>query len=144
MTNTANKPNVGFWITGVIALLWNLLGVDGFIGQALMSNRFKSMYTEIQLEVISNLPSWYIVVFGIAVIASALACIIMLLKKKLAIQLFQLGLLAVLIQTTFNLFVNEGRYAYGPFEYTMLILIPAVAVLLLLYSKSALKKGWLS
>ena len=144
MTNLASKPNVGFWIISAVALLWNLLGVDGFIGQAMMSERFKTMYTEEQLEVINNLPSWYIVVFGIAVIASALACIMMLLKKKIAVQLFQLGLLAVLIQTTFNLFVNEGRYAYGPFEYSMLVLIPAVAVLLLLYSKSALKKGWIS
>ena len=144
MTNTASKPNVGFWIIGVVALLWNLLGVDGFIGQAMMSDRFKTMYTEEQLEVINNLPSWYIVIFGIAVIASALACIMMLMKKKIAVQLFQLGLLAVLIQTTFNLFVNEGRYAYGPFEYSMLVLIPAVAVLLLLYSKSVLKKGWIS
>ena len=144
MTNTANKPNVGFWIIGVIALLWNLLGVDGFIGQALMSDRFKTMYSEEQLEIISNLPSWYLVVFGIAVIASALACIMMLMKKKVATQLFLLGLVAVIIQTTFNLFINEGRVAYGPFEYSMLISIPVVAVLLLLYSKSALKKGWLS
>ncbi len=144
MTNATNKPNVVFWIIGVVALIWNLLGVDGFIGQALMSDRFKSMYTEEQLDIISNLPPWYIVVFGIAVIASVFACIMMLMKKKIAIQLFQLGLLAVLIQTTYNLFVNEGRYAYGPFEYSMLILIPAVAVLLLLYAKNALKKGWLS
>ncbi|MDC9723375.1 MAG: hypothetical protein PSN34_11495 [Urechidicola sp.] len=144
MTNTRNKPNVWFWIIGVIALIWNLLGVDGFRGQAMMSERFKTMYTEEQLEVFSNLPSWYIVIFGIAVITSALACIMMLLKKKIAVGLFQLGLLAVLIQTTYNLFVNEGRYAYGPFEYSMLVLIPVVAVLLLLYSKNALKKDWLS
>lgn len=144
MTNSTNKPNVGFWIISVIALIWNLLGVDGFIGQAMMSNRFKSMYSEEQLDIISRLPSWYIVVFGVAVIASALACILMLMKKKLAVKLFQLGFLAVIIQATFNLFINEGRSAYGPFEYTMTLLIPVVSILLLLYSKKALKKGWLS
>lgn len=144
MTNSTNKPNTGFWIISVIALIWNLLGVDGFFGQALMSDRFKSMYTDEQLEIINNLPSWYIVVFGIAVIASALASLLMLMKKKMAVQLFQLGLLAVIIQATFNLFFNEGRSAYGPFEYSMTILIPVVSILLLLYSKHALKKSWLS
>ncbi|MFK5878758.1 MAG: hypothetical protein QM478_04590 [Flavobacteriaceae bacterium] len=144
MENSTNKPNLGFWIIGVVALIWNLLGVDGFIGQALMSDRFKSMYTDEQLDIISRLPSWYLIVFGIAVIASALACVMMLIKKKMAVQLFQLGLLAVIVQVTFNLFVNEGKSAYGPFEYLMLIAIPVISVLLLLYSKSALKKGWLS
>jgi len=144
MTNSSNKPKVGFWVISIIALIWNLMGVDGFVGQATMSERFKSMYTAEQLDIITRLPSWYLVVFGVAVIASALACILMLMKKKSAVKLFQLGLLAVIIQASFNLFINEGRAAYGPFEYTMTILIPVVSILLLLYSKHALKKGWLS
>jgi hypothetical protein len=93
---------------------------------------------------IDNLPSWYAAVFAIAVFSSTIGCLLMLGTKKISNLLFKIGLLAVIIQTSYNLFIYEGTTFYGPFEYAMLIMIPAISIFLVWYSKGAIQKGWLS
>ncbi len=143
MTNSTNKPNIGFWIISIVALIWNSLGVHGYIQQAYNTESFKTMYTEEQLAIIYNLPSYYTAAFAVAVFSSVIGCVLLLLKKKSAVLLFQIGLIAVLIQTIYNVFINEGKDAYGAMEYSMLIMIPIISIFLVWYSKSSQKKGWL-
>ena len=145
MSHSLNKPNIGFWVIGVIALLWNAMGVDAYIQQAYNTARHQEMYPDPkQLEIANNLPSWLTAVFAIAVFAGALGCISLLLRKKIANFLFRISLLAVVIQTVYNVFMNEGKEFYGTFEYSMLILIPIIAFFLMVYSKKSIEKGWLS
>jgi hypothetical protein len=63
----SKKPNVGFWVISSIALIWNLMGVDGYLNQTYKTERFKSMYSEEQLEIIFNSPSWVTAAFAMAV-----------------------------------------------------------------------------
>lgn len=141
MTTKSNKPSVAFWIIGIIGLIWNLMGVDGYINQSYKTERFKAMYTEEQLEIIFNLPPWVTAAFAIAVFSSVLACIFLLLRKKIAKNFFLIGLLAVIIQTTYNLFINPGKEMYGSMEYSMLITIPLFAVFLYWYAKKCADDG---
>jgi hypothetical protein len=145
MSESTNKPNPIFWMIGIIALLWNSMGVDAYIQQAYNTERHQAMYPEPkQLEIVNNLPSWLSAVFAIAVFAGLLGCILMLFKKKMANLFFKFSLFAVIIQTIYNLFINEGKDMYGAFEYSMLISIPIAAIFLMLYSKKSTEKGWLS
>jgi len=144
MTNSTKKPTAGFWIIGFIALIWNSMGVDGYINQAYKTERFKSMYTEDQLEIIFNLPSWVTAAFAIAVFSSVVACILLLMRKKLAKPFFLIGLIAVLVQTTYNIFMNPGKEMYRSMEYSMLILIPIFSIFLYWYSKKCTDKGILT
>ena len=140
----SRKPNIWFWIIGIIALLWNAMGVNQYLQQAYNTDAFKAMYSKEQLEIINSLPSWYTAVFAIAVFVSLLACILLLLRKKFAVTLFLIALLAVVIQTVYNLFLNPGKEMYGGFEYSMLLMIPLASFLLYIYSKKANVNGWLS
>ena len=144
MTNSTNKPNLGFWIIGIFALIWNSLGIHGYLQQAYNTDAFRSQYSEKVLEAIDNLPSWYAAVFAIAVFSSTIGCLLMLGKKKISNLLFKIGLLAVIIQTCYNLFIYEGKEFYGSIEYAMLIMIPAISIYLVWYSKITTQKGWLS
>ena len=144
MTDSTNKPNALFWVVGIIALLWNAMGVNAYIQQAYNTEAHRAQYSAEQLQIMENLPTWYTAFFAIAVFAGAFGCIALLLRKKLANILFKLSLLAVLIQTVYNLFINEGKEFYGAFEYSMLISIPIVAIFLVMYSKKSIEKGWLS
>tara|TARA_R110002073_G_scaffold128999_3_gene275161 strand:+ start:130251 stop:130685 length:435 start_codon:yes stop_codon:yes gene_type:complete len=144
MSDSTNKPNVLFWIVGIIGLVWNGMGANAYLQQAYQTDAHKAMYTPDQLEIINNLPTWYTAVFAVAVFGSVLACIFLLLRKNLAKLLFFLSLVAVIIQTGYNLFMNEGRDSYGTFEYSMLISIPIISAFLYVYSKKASEKGWLS
>ena len=57
MTAHTNKPPIWFWIVSVIAILWNAMGVDQYIGQAYKTERWRSAITDEQFETISNMPS---------------------------------------------------------------------------------------
>lgn len=141
MTSTTRKPTLLFWIIGIIALIWNGMGVDAYLNQAYQTDRFKAMYSDEQLEMINNLPSWYTAIFAIAVFVSFLGCIFFLLRKKQAITLFFVGLIAVIIQTGYNLFLNPGKDLYGAMEYSMLVMIPLFALFIYWYAKKASIKG---
>ena len=145
MSKSTNKPNPIFWVIGIIALLWNAMGVDAYIQQAYNTERHQAMYPDPkQLEIVNNLPSWLTAIFAIAVFSGLLGCILMLFKKKMANLFFKLSLFAVSVQTIYNLFINEGKEMYGAFEYSMLISIPIAAIFLMIYSKKSTEKGWLS
>ena len=144
MTRLTNKPSLGFWIIGTLTLIWNLLGVHGYIQQAYNTDAFRAQYSSEQLEIIDHLPIWVTAAFAIAVFSSALGCLLMLAKNKMSNLLFKIGLLAVVVQTIFNLFINEGKQYYGSMEYSMLIMIPLISVFLVWYSDRSIKNGWLS
>lgn len=144
MTNSTSKPSLGFWIIAIFALIWNSLGIHGYLQQAYNTEAFRIQYSTEQLTAIDNLPSWYAAVFAIAVFSSTIGCLLMLAKKKTSNLLFKIGLLAVIIQTSYNLFIYEGKELYGPFEYSMLVMIPAISIYLVWYSKGATLKGWLT
>ena len=144
MSDSLNKPNLGFWIIGVIALVWNGMGVNAYIQQAYDTEAHRAQYSAEQLEMMNNMPTWYTAIFALAVFTGILGCIFMLLKKKMANSFFKISLLTVLIQTVYNVFMNEGKEFNGAFEYSMLIAIPIIAIFLMLYSKKSNEKGWLS
>jgi len=37
MSGSSNKPEITFWIIGIIALIWNILGVVAYLMQAYMT-----------------------------------------------------------------------------------------------------------
>jgi uncharacterized membrane protein len=144
MTINTNKPSTIFWIIGVIAFIWNSIGINGYLNQAYQTERFKKVYTQEQLEIIYNLPSWVTAAFAIAVFSSVIASILFLLRKKLAKIFFLIGLIAVIVQTSYNVFLNPGRELYGSMEYSMLIIIPLFAVFLYWFTKKCADDGILN
>lgn len=145
MTNSTNvKPPVWFWIIAVIALIWNAMGVMQYLGQAYDTESFRSQYTAEQLEIIASTPAWATAAFAIAVFFGLLASFSLLLKKKFAYTLFLLSLLGIIVQLYHNLFVVESVDIYGPAAAIMSAMILVFGILLLLFSKYAIKKGWLN
>lgn len=144
MSNSTNKPSISFWIIGVLALIWNGLGIHGYIQQAYNTEGFQSQYPEEHLEIMANQPAWLTAAFAIAVFSSTIGCLLLLMKKKRANLLLKIGLLAVIPQTIYKSFISEGIPYYSSFEYSMLFMIPIIAIFLVWYSNNSIKNGWLS
>ena len=67
------------------------------------------------------------------------------MRKKHAILLFTVSLIAVLIQMSYWVFATDVINVYGTIDaLTMPILVVVTAVVLLFYSKMVARKGWLS
>jgi len=138
MTNSKVKPPVWFWIVSVIALIWNGLGVDGFLGQAYNTERYRSSFTPEQLEIAANAPSWTMRAFAVAVFAGVIGSIALLIRKKWAFSFYLISLIAVIAQMGY--FLINGHYD----NIGMTISIIVFAMFLLWFSKKAIAKGWIT
>jgi hypothetical protein len=144
MTNTPNKPTTVFWIIGIIALIWNLMGVYAYLTQAYMTDEALAALPEAQRALYDNLPAWVTAAFAIAVFGGALGCILLLLRKKLATSILAVSLIAILVQMTYNLFMSKASEVYGPGGMIMPVMVIVIGLFLVWYSKSVDTKGWLS
>ena len=143
MTNSINKPPVWFWIVSVIALIWNGLGVHGYISQAYKLSAYTDAYTKEQLEVMSTLPSWYTALFAIAVFAGALGCLFLLLRKKIAKLLLILSFIAATIQMIYFLFIADLKGVDFSANEIMAYMIIVFALFLVWFANHATKNEWL-
>ncbi|MGW9685643.1 hypothetical protein [Flagellimonas sp. 2504JD1-5] len=140
----SNKPPVWFWIVSVAALLWNIMGVMAYLGQAYTSVEQLEQMTQAQRELFEAQPAWVTAAFAIAVFGGTLGCIALLLRKKWAKPVFFISLLGILGQFIYGLFLSNTIEVYGNQAIYMPILVIVIGVLLILLAKKGIQKGWLS
>lgn len=142
--NDKIKQNTSrFYIISVLALIWNILGVIAYLGQVYMPQEVKQALSPTEQAYYANVPSWVTGAFAIAVFAGALGCIALLLKKKIAISLLFISLIAVLVQFVYNTIIQTDM------EITVTklvwpVLIIAIAIFLVWFSKDSKTKGYIS
>uniref|UniRef100_A0A2A4YSA9 Sugar transporter n=1 Tax=OCS116 cluster bacterium TaxID=2030921 RepID=A0A2A4YSA9_9PROT len=138
------KLSMWFWIAAIVALLWNLMGVSAFFMQVSMSADDMAKLPEAQRMALEANPTWFNIAFGTSVIAGALGCVFMLMRKSLAILAFIISFAAVLVQMLYSFFLSEHITDYGPGEVVMPLMIIAVGALLIWFARSSRDKGWIS
>lgn len=142
MVHQAKAP-LWFWIAGVIALLWNGLGVLAYLQQVMMSAEQFAALPEVQRDLLSTQPVWVTAAFAIAVFAGFVASICWLLRKRIAVRLFLVSLLAVIVQFS-SYFIIDGYREYMAGQgWLMPALIVLFAIAFLLIAWQAEKKGLL-
>ncbi len=143
MSGSTNKPTSVFWIISIVALIWNIMGVMAYLGQAYMTDEALALLPEAEQNFYSNMPAWVTGAFAIAVFAGLLGCIALLLRKKWATPLFLISLIGVLGQAVYNFFVQDYIALSGS-RVAMPVMVIIISFFLLWYSKKATEKGWLS
>lgn len=142
MTDQEKSP-IWFWIVGVVALLWNGMGVYAYLDQALMSAEEFAALPEIQQDLLTTQPVWVTAAFAIAVFAGLVASIAFLLRKQIAVRLFLVSLVAAIVQIS-SYFVLDGYMEFmSAYGWTMPALILLFAVGFWLIARHAAKKGFL-
>uniref|UniRef100_UPI0040483491 hypothetical protein n=1 Tax=Polaribacter sp. TaxID=1920175 RepID=UPI0040483491 len=144
MNSTTNKPTTAFWVIGVIALVWNVMGVMAYLAQAYMTDDVLATLPEAEQALYQNIPAWATAAFAIAVFGGSLGCILLLMKKKLAKTVFSISLLGILVQMYYNLFQSNAMEVYGPGGMVMPILVLVIGAFLIWYSQDLTKRGILS
>lgn len=143
--NVTTKPNTAFWIIAVLALLWNLIGIFFWVSEYfLMTEEIKATLSPEQIELMDSAPAWNIYIYGIAVFGAVLASILLLVRKKLAVGLFGISLIAILIVQAYWVFAMDTVGKMGPQALLMPLIVIAVAIFEYFYSKGAARNGWLT
>ncbi|MEH6662694.1 MAG: sugar transporter [Parasphingorhabdus sp.] len=137
------KPSIWFWIIGVVALLWNIMGLGAYFQQFMMSaESFAALRPEQQQMFVSQ-PFWLTGAFATAVFAGFVGSIALLLRKRIAVRLFLLSMIAVIIQFGGLFLAFDYANVLIGGEWIMPILVPVTAVALYLYARKAEKDGTL-
>ena len=143
-TTVAPKRSLGFWLIGVFALVWNLIGVAMWYLQVNMSAERLATMTDPQRQVYEATPGWLNIAFAVAVFAGVLGALGLLLKKRWAGTMFLLSLIALLVQLIGAYVVTPAWAAYGPVGLIMPAVLLLIALFLLWYANKVQARNWLS
>ncbi|GAB3733248.1 hypothetical protein GCM10028862_15430 [Luteimonas pelagia] len=132
-----------FWMVAAVALLWNLFGVAMFAMQMSMGPDDLSALEEGQRAMFESTPGWVWAAYGVAVVAGTLASIALLLRRRFAVTLFWISLVAVVVQFAWMAFLSGATQAMGVAALGLPVFVVVVAALLAWFSGRAAARGWL-
>lgn len=135
----------GSWqlrVVGVLALLWNAIGALDYVMTQTRNPSYMASFTPEQLAYFYGFPAWVVASWALAVWGGVLGSLLLLLRKRLAVPVFLVSLVAMVITTIHNYLLSNGLQIFagaGPKAFTAMIFFVALA--LYLYSKSLLRRG---
>ena len=127
------KPHLSFWIVAIAGLIWNLMGSMNYIMQT--NPETVAQMPDVYQMIINGRPSWATGGFAIAVFGGSVGCILLLLRKNVAVPVFMLslaGIVLTVIHATMLVGMERGS-----------VLSVLVGVALLWYATIARRKNWL-
>ena len=143
MIKKSIHPSNKFWIIGVSALIWNLVGVFIYLGQSFMNDEILKTLSQSEKNYFLSIPAWVTAAFATAVFAGFSGSICLLLRKKIAYLLYLISFFAMIVQHLYNLFIQDflsfsGKQLILPFFTTL------IGGYLIWFSKNKDQKGILS
>jgi len=143
--SSTNKPGIAFWIIGVVAVIWNGMGVNAYLQTAFKTEAATAELNADQIALMDSLPAWMTALFALAVFSGVLGSIALLMRKKVAVTLFLVSFLTATIQQLYWLFGTDAVETFSEQQpYLMPILIIVFSAFLMWYSKDQKGKGVLS
>jgi hypothetical protein len=139
----SGPPKMFFWVSGA-ALVWNLLGVMAYVGQVTMGPDAMQALPEEQRALYENIPSWVTSAFAIAVNGGAIGCLLLILRKSLALPVLIVSLAAVLVQMFHNFFLSNAVEVMGAAAVVGPLFVILIGIYLVWFANDAKSKGWLS
>lgn len=116
MTDALKKTPWHLWLVGVVAVLFNAIGVFDFVmsmtqGEAYMAS---AGMTPDQIAHYLDMPGWMTADWAVGVFGAFLASILLLLRRKLAWPAFALSLAAFLVSLLYTYVLTDGGAIMGP------------------------------
>lgn len=137
------KPPVWFWVVSGLALVWNLMGTGAFFMQMMISDEMLRQMPQAQQTAMQTQPLWFKIAFGTSVIAGTLGCIVLLVRKSFAINLFVLSFISVLVQMFYSYILADHITDYGPGAAIMPFMIVIIGGLLIWFARNSEQRAWI-
>jgi hypothetical protein len=141
---TAGKTPEHLWIVAMLSCLWNLMGAFDYLATQLKLESYMGQFTEAQLAYFYGIPSWAVAGWAFAVWAALAGSIGLLLRKKWAIWAFAVSIAGMAVSTLYNFALSNGAEIMGTGGVIFSVIIWAVAIFLLLYSRAMANRGVLA
>lgn len=132
------------WLVGIIGVLWSAMGVISFMLTQLHVEAVMSRYPPQQRDYFESFPLWAVAFWAISVFGGIAGCVLLLLKKRAALQVLLASAVAAMVFNLGGLFLLGGMRVMRDTDGLGLTAIPVViAVLLASYAAAISRKGLL-
>ena len=132
------------WIIGTIALLWNMMGAFDYLMTQTENESYMAKFDPAQLDYFYNFPTWVVVFWALAVWGSVIGSVLLLLRKRLAVQVFMVSFISMVITSIYNFVLSNGMEVMGSTGFVFTVVIFFVALGLWLYGRAMHVRGVLS
>ena len=140
----AIKPPKWFYIVAGVALVWNIMGVMAYLQDAMITEAEIAALPPVEQVYYQDIAVWAVSAYAFAVCAGFVGCVLLLLRKKWATPVLIVSLLGVLVQMYHAFFVVDSMAVFGPGEVIMPIMVIAISIYLVYFSRQATAKDWIS
>lgn len=137
------RPPGWFRIVAVLAVLWNCIGVWGYLSKVGVVPPMMAM-TPDETALAASMPTWATAGFAVAVFGGLLGTLGLLLGKAWARLLLILSLLGMLVQFGWWLLMSGAMEQMGPSSAGMPAIVVLIGVLLIWLANIGVKRGWLT
>ncbi len=134
-------PPAWFRIVALVAVLWNAFGVFQYLSSVGLFGDPMASLTDVQRAAAESIPAAVTGAFAIGTIAGLLGSVGLLLRKRWALPLLVLSLLALIVLEGWIVFMSGALEAFGGVGLPAMIVV--VALLLAWLAWHARQRGWL-
>ncbi len=129
------------WLVAGAGLIWNLFGFMIYLSQVRATpEQMAQQYTAAQVAFMDAMPMWATSANAIAVTAGVLACVLLLLRKSLALAFFIASFVALLVQDLYSFVLVDVVAVFGMVPAYIQGTVLLVAIALILYTRGADKR----
>ncbi len=141
MASNPDGATIARW-PALLFLLWTLAGCAAFIAQSMQDVTELAKTDPYQAKIWFEMPIWAWVSYGIAVVAGTLGALALVLRRRSAVILSLICVIAVLVQFSYtflltNLLQVKGFFAAAAFPIVIILL----SIAQLIYARSLGSKG---
>ncbi|HEX8223056.1 MAG TPA: hypothetical protein VF605_04470 [Allosphingosinicella sp.] len=135
-------PPAWFRIVALVAVLWNAFGLYQYLMSVGLFGDPTASLTEAQRAVVATIPAAITGAFATGTLAGLIGSLGLLLRKRWALPLLVLSLLALAILEGWIVFLSGALEAFGGIALPATIVV--VALLLAWLAWHARRRGWLN
>jgi hypothetical protein len=117
------------------------MGVFDYLATQLKMDSYMSAFTEEQLDYFYGFPAWAISGWAIAVWIGLAGTVGLLLRRKWSVLAFSISLAGLALSSIYTLVLTDGLVIMGASATVMTVLIWAVSIFLIWYSRLQAKTG---
>lgn len=139
----ALKPPISFWIVSGLLLVWNLLGITAYVMQSGADLNALARTDPVSARAFAEMPQWAWMVYALGVASGAVGALVLLLRRRTAVAMFILSLLAILVQFGRVLLATDMVAQKGAAAVAFPALIIVIAMFSIWWALRARKNGWL-
>ena len=134
-TNPTPKRNVPwhFWVVAAVALLWNIAGA--YTIMMAQAGRLSDLEPG-EAAYYAAQPIWFVVLTDIALVGAIAAALALLWRKRTAVWLFAISLVAIFVTNAYEVAAERSRVLVSRAALIVTVLIVLIAIFELVYARA--------